>query len=102
MQTVDIDLLPNPIFKSINALYADISEPKEEKALVPYIFDSSFETLFDILEAKVPWFKRYETETLPIPKLTYPYNPKDVVVCVSGGKDSVAAVLHYIQLGFNV
>ena len=101
MQTVDIDLRPNPIFSSISRLYADISSPKEE-ALIPMVYDSSFEDLFDILEAKIPWFKRYETMTLPIVPLNYPYNPKDVVVCISGGKDSVATAVHYIGLGFNV
>ena len=103
MQTVDIDLLPNPIFNAINHLYAEVSSPSEvTNLLIPEVYDSGFEDLFDILEAKVPWFKRKETTTMKLPVLNYEYNPKEIVVCVSGGKDSIATVLHYMQLGYKV
>lgn len=103
MQTVDIDLKPNKIFYLINLLYGGISSCDDHRSLLPPImYDSSFEDLFDILENKVPWFVRPITETLSIPKLDYRHNPKEVVVCMSGGKDSVATAVHYIGLGYKV
>lgn len=103
MQTVKINLTPNSIFQEINYLYSVVSSPCDDPdSLVPVTYDSSFEDLFDILEEKVAWFKRPETRTLPAPKPEFQYNPKEIIVCVSGGKDSVATVLHYLNLGFNV
>jgi len=102
MQTVQMNLMPNSIFQSINYLYYEISSPLESQKLLPVTYDSSFEDLFDILDKYVPWFERRETRKLPVPELNFKYNPKDIVVCVSGGKDSVATVLHYMDLGFNV
>ena len=101
MQTVKMNLIPNSIFQSINYLYSEISSPQDE-TLVPVTYDSSFEDLFDILEDKVSWFERRDTRTLPVPELNFKYNPKDMIVCVSGGKDSVATVMHYLDMGFNV
>ena len=93
----------NTIFRQIDALYKLVSsETPSMPRLFPKIYDSSFEELFDILENKVAWFVRPETENLPIPKLNYEVNNTDIVVCVSGGKDSVATAKHYMNLGFNV
>lgn len=102
MQTVKMNLMPNSIFQSINYLYTEVSSPIDKKSLVPVTYDSSFEDILNILEDKVPWFERRETRTLPIPKVNYQCNPKEVIVCLSGGKDSVATVMHYLDLGFNV
>lgn len=102
MQTVKMSLTPNSIFQSINYLYSEISSAKESDTLVPVVYESSFNSLFDILDVNVPWFKRPETRDLPVAQLNYRYNPKDIIVCISGGKDSVATVLHYYRQGYNV
>ena len=92
----------NSIFRQIDYLYNQVSSNTSNSNLFPIVFDSSFEDLFDILEEKVPWFKRPQTRKLPIPKLDYKINNMDIVVCISGGKDSVATAVHYMDLGYNV
>ena len=93
----------NSIFRQIDNLYTEISEETiSPNTLFPIKYDSSFEDLFDILENHVPWFNRVDTLNLPIPVLDYRLNNMDIVVCISGGKDSVATAKHYMDMGFNV
>lgn len=103
MQTIEFKSFnQNMISYQIGMLYTSISSPDSKSLLSGVAYDSSFEDLFDILEDKVPWFERPNTVTMQINPLEYMHNPKEVVVCISGGKDSVATVLHYIGLGYQV
>ena len=94
----------HPIFSDIERLYVATSERRlKQQTLVPKVYDSSFGWLCDLF-AEFGGFtdnfsfvdKKYQP--LELPK----YDPKNIILCFSGGKDSLAASLYYKEQGYNV
>lgn len=104
MQSIKHDYINiHPVFDELEAFYTLTSARPTENPLFSRVFDVSFTQLTDLYAecanvkisakyAKKPWVK------LDLSK----YDSKNIIVCFSGGKDSIAAVLHYLKLGYNV
>lgn len=93
----------HPIFDDIERFYTRVSEKNLSRALIPDTFDSSFTELQRLFNqytiANYQFnFTRKNYKKLNLSK----FNSKNIIVCFSGGKDSIAAVLHYQKLGYNV
>ena len=109
MQTVIHDYANvSPIFNQIEWLYTHISDDYS-KSLVPYVLDNSFDDLCDTLKEYLPNFSNIELVDYKLPKLDKLLDYKDpsqkdntVIVCISGGKDSVALTKYLIDMGYNV
>lgn len=91
----------SPIFNDIEVLYTDISANDIPKRLFPLIFDTSFVELCDILKENVEWCPDYLFQKKDIPHIDIP-DSANMIVCTSGGKDSVALIRYYIDAGYNV
>ena len=89
------------IFDEIERAYVLTSE-KRDKLVTP-VFDESFEMLFEL-------FKDYgNVEYSPalskkhfIPLDTAFSDEKTIIICVSGGKDSLATILHYLKSDYKI
>lgn len=106
MQTVTLsNPISNKLYAQLLDLYAYVSSA-DTKKLIQMPYDKSFAGIQDILECKVPWYERREMVDSNIQQLVFPlgYTPRqdEVVVCISGGKDSIATALYYKELGYNV
>jgi len=103
MQTVIHDYTNlSSIFNQIELLYADISSDNSELRLLPLTFDNSFVDLYDILKENVPWCPNYVFQNTDTVRIEVPEESANMVVCISGGKDSVALTQYYINKGYNV
>ena len=84
------------LFDEFESVYALTSE-RHDKLITP-IFDDSFEELFNL-------FKEYgNVEYSPslankrfIPLNTGVKTKDTIIICISGGKDSFATILHYLK-----
>lgn len=93
------------IFDDIERFYKVVSEKQHiYKSLFDVnVFDSSFKYLVELFEEfghiNIDFkFIEENYEKLRLPK----FDTKNIIVCFSGGKDSLAAALHYKQRGYNV
>lgn len=91
----------SPIFNDIEMLYSDISAYNGALKLLLTTLDASFLDLYDILKENVPWCHKYLFEPKEIAHINVP-ETKNMIVCISGGKDSVALAKYYIDKGYNV
>lgn len=91
------------IFDKFDSLYYETSECRPHR-----LFNVYYPWYFNNL---IKLFKDYNTDfnyiiadtTKDTKKIKLPkYNPKNIIVCFSGGKDSIATVLHYKKLGYNI
>ena len=81
--------LCHPIMTEINALYADLSDKQAVKSLVPHTFHKSLKGIVDLFSF---WadvhrdftYSDYAPKCLELEE----YDPKTIIVCFSGGKDS--------------
>lgn len=80
----------NPIQSNLNRLWTNY---------LPYCFKQ----LTNIFNKYGGIYSHYMFLSNKPKKLKLPeYNSKNIIVCFSGGKDSIATVLHYQKLGYNV
>lgn len=94
------------VFDDIDKCYAYLSS-KPKISLVPYVLDLSFKPLVETFNEFGQW--KYDSNFLdyrikiykPLDIIHDKENP-NVIVCFSGGKDSIATALHYKQIGCNV
>ena len=101
--------LPNihSIFDDFDLLYYQYSEKNPYKSNLNILWENRlpycFKYLTDIFEKYGGIKSAYMYNSEKCKKLHLPkYNPKNIIVCFSGGKDSLAAVLHYKKLGYNI
>lgn len=102
MQIVQHHSNIHPIFDKIESFYLITSE-KPHTMLVKPLFPESFKSLYKL-------FKDYGNAEYDIKfedrwynKLELPnYRRRDIIVCFSGGKDSVATALYYKTLKYHV
>ena len=97
----------HPLLDDIDEFYKETSsfEPKS-KLLVIKEYDVSFKNLADtflnysaIPKSNVPSsFVTRDIKPLDLPK----YDEKNIIICFSGGKDSVALTLKCLEMGYNV
>lgn len=92
----------SPIFTQMERLYAEISTDYKPPKLVDEPLDISFKELCDILKENVPWYADYKFKEYKVAKYAVKHRDDTVVLCISGGKDSVAAAKTYMDLGYNV
>lgn len=95
--------LCHPLLNEIDVLYAELSEQEEHKKLIPMVFDISLQKTVSIFEEQTYVkrdfkFVREHIKPLELPK----FDPKNIIVCFSGGKDSFAVARHYQKLHYNV
>ena len=94
------------IFNQIEWLYQFISDDKIEQPLFPHILDTSFIRLCDILAEKITDVDIRKSIAFAECSSSYPIevpiSGKNMIVCISGGKDSVALTKKLIDDGYNV
>lgn len=95
----------HPIFRQMEWLYTYVSNEYHKRNLLPEVLDDSFKDLSNILEQNVwfysvPEFTTYDYKPLDLP--TGEYDSKNMIICMSGGKDSIATALFYKNLGYNI
>lgn len=102
MQTVERKTdLAHKLLYDIDRLYAQTSS-FDQKILIPEVYDKSFQSIVEIcttysaLKMNVSYSDT--VERLKLPK----YDPKNIIVCFSGGRDSYVTARHYVKLGYNV
>lgn len=107
MQTVIHDYSNvSPIFNQIEWLYTHISD-SYAKSLIPHALDKSFDDLCETLKDYLPDFSDIELVDYKLPKLDllldYEEHTKNsAIVCISGGKDSVALTKYLLDMGYDV
>lgn len=97
----------HPIMEEVDAFYSDTStfEPRK-KTLFDRVYDTSFTMLANTFltysslpSSNVPnTFTDKGYQPLDLPK----YDENNIIVCFSGGKDSLALVLKCLDKGYNV
>ena len=93
----------SPLFSEFDRAYQLTSDREEKNSLFPQIFDYSFKELFDIFkeygdaEYNVEYSTFRNVAEIPLPKAK-----KTIIVCISGGKDSLATILHYKKKKYRV
>lgn len=92
----------HPVFDALERFYAYASDINHSKELIRPVFDSSFTGLCNAFSTYVdmpmPTLKNLAYEPLQLPE----YDNNNVIVCFSGGKDSIAVVLKLLEMGCNV
>lgn len=95
---------PHWLMGEIDSLYADLSDNSQQITLFSQVYANNFKEIYEIFKEYGTWdmpdlmFQEKAIEPLKLPK----YDPKNIIVCYSGGKDSLCAVRHYQKLGYNV
>ena len=95
------------IFDYFDLLYSDFSNKDPITNNLPRLWDNylpyCFKQLTDIFNKYGGIYSHYMYSSQPAKRLKLSeYNPKNIIVCFSGGKDSIATVLHYKKLGYTV
>lgn len=92
----------HPVFDALERFYAYASDIDHSKELIRPVFDSSFTGLcnafHDYVNLPIPILKSKNYEPMSLPA----YDEKNVIVCFSGGKDSIAVTLKLKEMGYNV
>ena len=93
----------SPVFDELEQFYTLTSERVQKDKLFQPIFDETLKSIQDLFNtyANTDYDFRY---TFKAQKQldTAGFNSKNIIVCFSGGKDSIAAVLRYLKRGYNV
>lgn len=91
----------SPIMDDIDRIYCQLSEFETTKPVVPQRYDNSFRLLVDIFEAfsDHKWSIEYENREYP---QIEPIENNNLILCFSGGKDSIASAIRYKKMGYNV
>ena len=93
----------HPIFSEIERFFTFTSELKAKPSMLPYVWDKSFSCLYDIFTNYGGFEGDCEFINKHYKKLELPeFDPKNIILCFSGGKDSVAAIKYYKEHGYNV
>lgn len=91
----------SPIFDEIERYYSIVSEKQYKKTLVPQIFDGSFMLLDELFYTLADVYSGIEFIHRQYDIIDIEDN-NNMIVCFSGGKDSIATALYYIEQGYNV
>lgn len=92
----------HPLFDIIESCYALTSE-QPRRTLINAVFPRCFEELYKLFDEYGKTNYNVDFDVRRYNKLQFPeYPKKNIIVCFSGGKDSVATALHYQKCGYNV
>ena len=89
----------------LERMYGELSDEESvEGRLFEVPYDSSLKPIYDTFRANSPRnFKKFEFIDERIEPLELEdYDKKSIIVCYSGGKDSLVAVRHYQKMGYKV
>ena len=93
------------LFRDIEYVYKVTSERQGNPngdLLVPYKVHISLDNLMELF-AQYGYYYNLEYTQTRLPKIDITkFDRKNIIVCFSGGKDSLAAAIHYKKLGYNV
>lgn len=94
----------HPIFDDIERLYAYTSERKYvSNTLIKPKFDLCFSDILDLFYQYSDADYDIELTDKHYSKLKLPkYNSKNMIILLSGGKDSISTLLHYKSMGYNL
>ena len=92
----------NSIFDDLEQYYALTSEKETHNTLFEPVFDESFGDLQRLFNIYGNCSFNFNLVKKPVKKEKFVGDKKNLILCFSGGKDSIAAALHYKQLGYNV
>lgn len=93
----------HPLFDEFDRFYQSTSERKTSKALFEPTFSNAFLSLEMLFNIYADTDYKFNYIDRIYPKLKLPiFNTKNIIVCASGGKDSVACILHYMKCNYNV
>lgn len=89
------------LFTEFDNVYTHTSSRKKHYLVEP-VFDPVFQDLFNMFKSYGYSFNiTYKDKELKVPKVSKTKG-KNIIVCFSGGKDSIATVKYYQQRGYNV
>lgn len=91
----------HPIFDEIEKFYTYVSDETHTELIKP-VWDSHFEPLVELFNQYNGDNYKFSYANKPYKKLDYEVKSNDIVLCFSGGKDSIAVALNYLEKGFNV
>ena len=102
MQTITREQ-PNihPLFTQFDNLYKELSEHTNKSKLLPTWYSKAFDPLIELFK-KYGYEGNINTCWQSLSSITIAKPSKNVIVCFSGGKDSIAVVKRCLQLGKNV
>lgn len=91
------------VFDEIETVYVMTSEKHCAQSLIKPVFDNCFKHLFSLFSeyGKVDYKCTYSNKPFTRLKLTHE-DDKTIIICISGGKDSLATVFHYKELGYKI
>ena len=94
----------DPLFKAIDTLYAFTSVREQNSPLFSSVFSGLFCPVFNLFTVYGNCHYKYEVEPYRGKNGLNlgTYDPKNIIVCISGGKDSFATAYHYKKTGWNV
>ena len=102
MQTISYDYkLISPLMSYIHLLYSILSGGAEKRGLLQDVFPLEFEPVVDLFDRHGYGYDCKYAEFI-FPKIPKQTNDKAVVVCVSGGKDSLATAMYYKERDYDV
>lgn len=91
------------IFDDIEQFYSLVSVKSKVDSVIPYEFDNSFTDLYQLFCDFVGNYWNFRFIDKQYNKLNLPkFESKNIILCFTGGKDSIAAAKHYLKLGYNV
>lgn len=90
----------NPIFAEFDKVYSYLSERR--KSLITPVFDEAFKPLFEMFSQNGYEFSAEYAQKPRIPLKLPRKRKKTIIVCFSGGKDSIAAVKRFQEQGYKV
>jgi len=89
------------IFDYIDSLYYETSGYKTERTLIPKYFPSSMHDILELFDTYGYEFN-IKLKDMSFNKIEFNFDNKSVIVCVSGGKDSLSTALYYKDRGYDV
>ena len=92
------------LFYEIDDMYSVLSDDSvDSTSLFPRVFDSSLKNIYDTAYFRTgKSFEKVDFIKRRCDKIEFEYDKKNIIVCYSGGKDSLATIMHYKKLGYKV
>ena len=92
----------NPIFDDLERVYAYTSERQPKRGLVPKVFLDAYLNVFNLF--KTQGYTKYDVmfKSVKYELLDTSERANTMLVAYSGGKDSTATALYYIDKGYDV
>ena len=86
----------HPIFDMFDRLYTEFSVKQQQSSLVRPSVPECFEALVDIFMDN-GWQGQLNLVNMPFTTVDFVgFNTRNIIVCLSGGKDSIATVKYYL------